>query len=110
MLPTINKKFLLKLVVVVALLAGGLVLAHTVQAGRIPDSLMAQAERAHEQAVDDPKKGYSAIAYLRQYLEFRPTDVEAMEKLGDWLRLRRKSGDPSDLLRLYDKILAMYSE
>ncbi len=106
MLPTINKKFLLKLVVVVALLAGGLVLAHTVQAGRIPDSLMAQAERAHEQAADDPKKGDSAIAYLRQYLEFRPTDVEAMEKLGEWLRLRRKGGDPSDLLRLYDKILA----
>ncbi len=106
MLPTINKKFLLKLVVAVALLAGGLVVAHTVQAGRIPDSLMAQAERAHEQAADDPKKGDSAIAYLRQYLEFRPTDVEAMEKLGDWLRLRRKSGDPSDLLRLYDKILA----
>ena len=96
MLPTINKKFLLKLVVVVALLAGGLVLAHTVQAGRIPDSLMAQAERAHEQAAEDPKKGDAAIGYLRQYLEFRPTDVEAMEKLGEWLRVRRKNGDPSD--------------
>lgn len=106
MLPTINKKFLLKLVVVVVLLAGGLVLAHTVQAGRIPDALMAQADRAHEQAAEDPKKGDAAIGYLRQYLEFRPGDVEAMEKLGDWLRARRKNGDPSDLLRLYDKILA----
>lgn len=106
MLPTINKKFLLKLVVVVALLVGGLVLAHTVQAGRIPDALMAQADRAHEQVDDDPKKGDAAIAYLRQYLEFRPNDVEAMEKLGDWLRVRKKTSDPSDLLRLYDKILA----
>lgn len=106
MLPTINKKFLLKLVAVVVLLAGGLVLAHTVQAGRIPDALMAQAERAHEQVSDDPKKGDSAIAYLRQYLEFRPDDVAAMEKLGEWLRARKKTGDPSDLLRLYDKILA----
>ena len=105
MLPTINKKFLLKLVVVVVVLTGGLVLAHTVQAGRIPDTLMAQADRAHEQAADDPKKGDAAIGYLRQYLEFRPADVGAMEKLGDWLRARRKNGDPSDLLRLYDKIL-----
>lgn len=106
MLPTINKKFLLKLVVVVVLLAGGLVLAHTVQAGRIPDALLAQADRAHEQAAEDPKKADAAIGYLRQYLEFRPADVDAMEKLAGWLRERRKGGDPSDLLRLYDKILA----
>jgi cellulose synthase operon protein C len=106
MLPTINKKFLLQLVAVVAVLAGGLVLAHTVQAGRIPDTLMAQAERAHELAADDPKKGDAAVAYLRQYLEFRPADVDALEKLGAWLRERKKGGDPSDLLRLYDKVLA----
>lgn len=107
MLPTINKRFLLKLVVVVLLLAGGLAVAHTVQAGRIPDALMAQADRAHEQAADDPKKADAAVAYLRQYLEFRPTDTAAMEKLGEWLRERKKGGDPSDLLRLYDKILAL---
>jgi tetratricopeptide (TPR) repeat protein len=106
MLPTINKKFLLKLVVVVAVLAGGLVLAHTVQAGRIPDALMAQADRTHELAADDPKKADAAIAYLRQYLEFRPADVEAMEKLSEWLRARKKTGESSDLLRLYDRILA----
>ncbi|MCU0705312.1 MAG: tetratricopeptide repeat protein [Fimbriiglobus sp.] len=105
MLPTINKKFLLKLVVVVAVLAGGLVIAHTVQAGRIPDTLLAQADRAHALSADDPKKLDSAIGYLRQYLEFRPTDVDAMEKLGGWLRTRRKNGEPTDLLRLYDKIL-----
>lgn len=107
MLPTINKRFLLKLVAVLAVLAGGLALAHTVQSGRIPDALLAQAERAHEQAADDPKKGDAAVAYLRQYLEFRPTDVGVMEKLADWLRERKKDGDPSDLLRLYDKILAL---
>src|SRR5688500_384632 len=100
MLPTINKKFLLQLVVVVAVLAGGLVLAHTVQAGRIPDALMAQAERAHEQAADDPKKADAAIAYLRQYLEFCPTDVEATEKLSGWLRDRTRPGDLDGLRRL----------
>ncbi len=107
LLPTINKKFLLKLVVVLLLLGGGLAAAHAFQSGRIPDALLAQAERAHEQADGDPKKHDAAIAYLRQYLEFRRTDVPAMEKLVGWVRDRKRPSDAEGLLRLYDQILTL---
>ncbi len=106
-LPTINKKFLLKFVVVLALLAGALLGTHALQARRIPEALKSQAERADEQSLTDPKKADNAISYLRQYLEFRPTDVDAQEKLAELLRGRAKrtGKSPSDLLLLYDKIL-----
>jgi predicted Zn-dependent protease/lipopolysaccharide biosynthesis regulator YciM len=106
-LPTINKKFLLKFVVVLAVLAGALFGTHALQARRIPEALKSQAERAEEAAATDPKKADSAISYLRQYLEFSPTDVNAQEKLAVMLRARAKRTGkaPSDLLMLYDRIL-----
>jgi cellulose synthase operon protein C len=106
-LPTINKKFLLKFVVVLAVLAGVLFGTHALQARRIPDALKSQAERAEELAATDFKKADSAISYLRQYLEFRPDDVDAREKLAELLRARAKRTGkaPTDLLILYDKIL-----
>ncbi len=106
-MPTINKRFLLKLVLAAVLLAGGLVAAHTVQARRIPDALKGQADRAADAGKTD-----AAAHYLRQYLEFRPDDTDAQEQLAALLRQRVEAalqqgrrGDLSDLLLLYDKIL-----
>jgi tetratricopeptide (TPR) repeat protein len=106
-MPTIHKRFLLKLVLAAVLLAGGLVAAHTVQARRIPDALKGQADRAA-----DAGKADAAAHYLRQYLEFRPDDTDAQEQLAALIRKRAdtavkegRRGDLSDLLLLYDKIL-----
>ena len=77
-MPTINKRFLLKLVLVVFALTGILFAAHAVQAKRIPAALRAQSERAAEAGKTD-----MAIHYLRQYLEFHPTDVEALVRLAE---------------------------
>src|SRR5947209_18607698 len=100
-MPTINKRFLLKLVLIVVTLAGVLVGVHTVQARRIPDALRRQAERA----LDDGKTD-QAISYLRKYLDFEPDDVEAHEKLAELLE-RRSSRPSHDLVFLYDKILRL---
>ena len=102
-MPTINKRFLLKLLLVVAAAAGGLAGAHTVQADRIPDALMAQADRAAE--ADNPD---GAVRYLRQYLEFRPDDTDARERLAGLLlgtKDKPGRGSATELLFLYDKIL-----
>ena len=98
-MPTINKRFLLVLLLITAALAGSLVGAHTVQADRIPDALKGQADRAVEQGKPD-----AAVHYLRQYLEFRPDDTDARERFAGLLK-DRDGADPSDLLLLYDKVL-----
>lgn len=98
-MPTINKRFLLKLLLTTLALAGALVGVHTVQARRIPDALKSQADRAAEDEKPDV-----AVRYLRQYLEFRPDDADAQERLATLLKAR-SNGDPADLLLLYDKIL-----
>src|SRR5262245_23891639 len=98
-MPTINKRFLLKLIVATLILAGGLVGVHAVQSRRIPDALKSQADRATEDEKPDV-----AIRYLRQYLEFRPDDADAQERLATLLKAR-PNGDPADLLLIYDKVL-----
>ena len=85
-MPTINKRFLLKLLLGVAAFAGVLVGVHAVQADRIPEALMRQAERAVE-----AEKLDQAIHYYRQYLEFKPDDVEAQVKLVELMRKRNPS-------------------
>ncbi|MDB5306654.1 MAG: hypothetical protein JWO38_856 [Gemmataceae bacterium] len=102
-MPTINKPFLLKVLIVVAALAGLLMGGHTLQARRIPDALKRQADRAADAGKTD-----SAVHYLRQYLEFEPDDVEALDQLVGLLRVR----DPStrgytELILLTDKILRL---
>lgn len=82
-MPTINKSFLLKLIIAVLAFAGLLVGGHTLQARRIPDALLRQSERAAEAGKTD-----RAISYLRQYLEFEPDDADALEKLAEMLRQR----------------------
>lgn len=100
-MPTIHKMFLLKMVLFTAGFAVVLVGAHTVQARRIPDALKNQADRAADVGKPD-----AAVRYLRQYLEFRPDDVDAREQLATLLR-ERPGVSPSDLLLLYDKVLRM---
>ncbi|OWK39713.1 tetratricopeptide repeat protein [Fimbriiglobus ruber] len=98
-MPTINKLFLLKLALVTLALTGVLVGVHTVQARRIPDALRHQADRAADNSKTD-----LAVHYLRQYLEFRPTDTDAQERLATLMK-EKPGRNPSELLLLYDKIL-----
>ena len=102
-MPTIDKRFLLKLVLAALVSAGFLFGAHALQARRIPDALKRQADRAA-----DAGKGDAAVHYLRQYLEFMPDDVEAQIRLADMLKLRAPAGGGrAELIFLYDKILRL---
>ncbi len=102
-MPTINKPFLLKLLLVLAAGGGLLVGANALQARRIPDALLRQAERKAEAGQFD-----AAAHYYRQYLEFKPADVDAQVRLVDVLKNRAPGGrTPSDLVFLYDKILRL---
>jgi len=100
-MPTINKPFLLKLLLVLAAFTGVLFGANTLQARRIPDALRRQVDRAAE-----AKDLNGAIRYLRQYIEFCPEDHDAYVRLSEFLRDRdpnfRRS---SELVFLHDKIL-----
>lgn len=98
-MPTINKRFLFKLFLVVAALAGTVFTVHAVQADRIPAALKSQAERAA-----DAGKVDTAIHYLRQYLEFQPEDVDVQIQLVGLIQ-KRGGGRPTDLIFLYDRIL-----
>jgi tetratricopeptide (TPR) repeat protein len=100
-MPTINKRFLLKTLLVLFALTGVLFAAHAVQARRIPAALKLQSERAA-----DAGKYDLAVHYLRQYLEFNPEDVEALVRLAELLTKRAPTQrGKTDLLFLYDKIL-----
>ncbi len=99
-MPTINKRFLFKLLVIFALIAGAIAGLHTIQAQRIPDALKRQAEMAMEAEKPD-----RAIRFLRQYLEFSPDDVNVQEQLAELLRNRTGDAVRNELIFLYDKIL-----
>ncbi len=100
MIPTINKRFLLKVVLVTLLVGGSVFGLHAVQARRIPDALKRQADLA----AGDGKRD-AAISYLRQYLEFRPADADVQEQLAALLKERVGKAPSLDLLFLYEKIL-----
>ena len=87
-MPTINKRFLLKLLLVLFASIGVLFAAHAVQARRIPAALKIQSERAA-----DAGKLDLAIHYLRQYLEFEPDDAGALVELSDLLA--KRAADPA---------------
>jgi tetratricopeptide (TPR) repeat protein len=100
-MPTINKRFLVRLLVGLAAAVGLLAGVHAVQAGRIPASLLAHADRAAEGKQPD-----KAFHYLRQYLEFRPSDAEALGRLARLLK-DRPAGPTTELLLIYDKVLRL---
>src|SRR3954468_3922637 len=99
-MPTLNQKLLLRLFALVVVLAGGLVVLHHVQAGRVPEALLWQADAAAEKGRPD-----KAIQYLRQYLEFRPDDHDTTVRLGDLLLERNAGHDAQNALFLYEKVL-----
>src|SRR6516162_4634111 len=102
-MPTINKPFLLKLVLVILTITGGLFGLHAIQAGRIPEALRTQANRAAEASKPD-----QAIHYLRQYLEFTPDDIDAQIQLVELIRKRTTVGrSQAELIFLYDRILRL---
>jgi predicted Zn-dependent protease len=102
-MPTINKRFLLKIILALLAFTGALFGLHAVQARRIPAALKAQSERAAEAGKVD-----AAIHYLRQYLEFHPDDVEAQVQLTDLVEKRSPTGRGQwELLFLYDKVLRL---
>lgn len=102
-MPTINKRFLLRLVLTLLASAGALVAAHAVQARRIPAALKQQAELAADAGKPDV-----AVHYLRQYLEFHPDDVDSQVRLAELLATRPITGrGQAELLFLYDKILRL---
>jgi tetratricopeptide (TPR) repeat protein len=108
-MPTINKRFLLTLVLAVAAFAGLLAGAHTIQASRIPGALKRQSDRAAEAGKPD-----AAISYLRQYLEFVPDDADALERLAELLHARSKNNPSTrtwgELVLLYDRVLRIDPE
>jgi len=102
-MPTINKRFLLKILLVIFATVGVLFGVHAVQARRIPAALKLQSEHAAEAGKVD-----LAIHYLRQYLEFHSDDVEAQVELAGLLTKRTPTTrGQSELLFLYDRILRL---
>ncbi|MBA4066444.1 MAG: hypothetical protein C0501_22570 [Isosphaera sp.] len=102
-MPTINKRFLLKLVLIALVLTGALFGVHAVQAHRIPQALLRQADRAADAGKPD-----AAAHYLRQYLEFAPDDVDAQVRLLDQLKKRNPSArGQAELIFLYDRVLRL---
>ena len=100
-MPTINKRFLLRILLVLFVSTGVLFAAHAVQARRIPAALKLQSERAAEAGKIDV-----AVHYLRQYLEFHPEDIDALTRLAELLQKRAPTTrGRMELLFLYDKIL-----
>lgn len=100
-MPTINKRFLLKLILVLFASTGVLFAAHAVQARRIPAALKLQSERAADAGKNDV-----AIHYLRQYLEFHPDDIDALTRLAELMSKRHATQrGNTELLFLYDRIL-----
>ncbi|MBA4187446.1 MAG: hypothetical protein C0467_05445 [Planctomycetaceae bacterium] len=104
-MPTINKRFLFKFVLVVLGLIGTIIGVHAVQADRIPLALKTQADRAAEAGKTD-----SAIHYLRQYLEFTPDDIDVQIQLVELLKKRNADRGQSELIFLYDRILRIDPE
>lgn len=94
---SINNRFLGKLigsVVACVFIIAGL---HWWQAKRIPNALRQQIDLATADGNSD-----LAIRHLRQYLEFRPDDLEARADLASRLKAR---GSTAELAFLYDQIL-----
>src|SRR5438105_1738764 len=100
-MPILNSKLLLRVIAVLIALAGGLAVLHHVQAGRVPEAILWQANDAAEKGRTD-----KAIFYLKQYLEFRPDDYDTAVRLADLMLERAVSvKDFSNALFLYERVL-----
>jgi tetratricopeptide (TPR) repeat protein len=97
-MPTIDKRYLARLLLIVILIVGAFFGIHELQAERIPAALRRQADR--DIAANKPD---AAIRHLRQCLEFEPDNVDVQEQLAELLRPR--PGTHNELHFLYDRIL-----
>ena len=101
-MPTLNQKLLLRLDRGRrrSRRAGSSVLHH-VQAGRVPEALLWQADAAAEKGRPD-----KAVFYLKQYLEFRPDDHDTAVRLADLMLARAASPkDVQNALFVYERVL-----
>src|SRR4051812_5254086 len=100
-MPILNQKLFLRLLATLLVLVGGLVVLHHVQAGRVPEALLWQADAALENGKPD-----KATFYLRQYLEFRPDDHDTAVRLADLMTERRRSlKEVQNAQALYERVL-----
>ena len=76
LMPTLNRKLLVYLVVATLVFGVGLFVLNYVQSDRATDALRWQSEHAAEMNRLD-----KAIFYMKQYLELRPSDHDAAMKL-----------------------------
>ncbi|HEY1861305.1 MAG TPA: tetratricopeptide repeat protein, partial [Gemmataceae bacterium] len=83
----VNKKLFFFLLLSVAVLTGGVFLAHYFQSGRVKAALLRQVERAEEQKQPD-----KVVQYLSRYLDFAPDDLEERVHLAK--TLARESPTP----------------
>src|SRR3954470_12823391 len=99
-MPTLNQKLLLRLFALAVVLGGGLVVLHHVQAGRVPEALLWQADAAVE-------KGRPAkpLAALTLSLEFRPAESDAAVRLADLMLARGAAKDHQNALFLFERVL-----
>src|SRR5262245_1139157 len=100
-MPLLNKRLLLRLVIDLVILGGGLFVLHLGQSTRVPDARLCQSNAAAENGKMD-----KAIFYMRQYLELRPDDYDTAVKLADLMV--EKAASPKDLTNahfLYERVL-----
>ena len=100
-MPTLNLKLLLRVLAATVVVVVGLVVLNQVQANRVPDALLWQANAAAEKGKTD-----KAIFYMRQYLEFRPDDYDMAVKLADMMAERAVTAkDIANAHFLYERVL-----
>jgi tetratricopeptide (TPR) repeat protein len=98
-MPILNQRLLLRVVFAAIVLVAGLVVLQRVQAVRVPDALLWQADAAAEKG-----KTEKAVFYLRQYLEFRPDDHVTILRLADMMRDRPGRRDLKNAQFLYERV------
>ena len=100
-MPILNKMLLLRVLAAIGVLGGGLFLVHYLQADRVPRALLWHATAAAEKGKTD-----KAIAYMRQYLEFKPDDHDSAVKLADMVLERAATlKDYTNAHFLYERVL-----
>ena len=101
-MPTINKRFLLKFILVVGPLRA---CCSAFDASR-PTASPSARRQAERNA--DAGKLDAAIHYFRQYLEFTPDDIESQVQLVELMRKRNPSArGQAEVIFLYDRILRL---
>jgi tetratricopeptide (TPR) repeat protein len=106
----LNGRFLLGLIVTIAVVTVGLIAIHVFQYDRIAGALLWQAEKAREAQQHD-----QAAVFYERYLEFRPDDSRVMLALADMLEndMNRKpvaQRQPRKVVYLLEKVLEIQPE